>query len=180
MSYWILPESGIPISCITVQQLMFLEKQTDEWKNRMEAYFRGLDDKLNAISTTIGQRNLPNSNSNILDLDQEDKTFLDKYNQVIDNKDIAEADDSLGSSNKDGESYLNMRLGIHKGGEEAMVMATVKKRALDKDGQVMGKYHENPLMDSRLYEIEYSDGTYDTMSANIITENLLMQVNDQG
>ena len=59
-----------------------------------------------------------------------------------------------------------------------MVMATVKKRALDKDGQVMGKYHENPLMDSRLYEIEYSDGTYNTMLANIIAENLLMQVDD--
>ena len=32
MSYWIIPTSGIPISCTTVQKLTELEKQTDEGK----------------------------------------------------------------------------------------------------------------------------------------------------
>ena len=35
MSYWILPQSGVVISCTTVQQLTYSEMQTDEWKNRM-------------------------------------------------------------------------------------------------------------------------------------------------
>ena len=35
MSYWILPISGIPISCVTVQRLTNLEQQTDEWRARM-------------------------------------------------------------------------------------------------------------------------------------------------
>ena len=29
VSYWVLPVSGISISCETIQQLTFLEKQTD-------------------------------------------------------------------------------------------------------------------------------------------------------
>ena len=35
MSYWVFPESGIPISCTTVQRLTIAEQQTDEWKERM-------------------------------------------------------------------------------------------------------------------------------------------------
>ena len=38
MSYWILPSSGIPISCTTVQRLTELEKKTDEWISKMEQY----------------------------------------------------------------------------------------------------------------------------------------------
>ena len=33
MSYWILPESGILISCTTVQHITNLERQTEEYKN---------------------------------------------------------------------------------------------------------------------------------------------------
>jgi hypothetical protein len=32
MSYWVLPELWIAISCTTVQRLTHLEKQTDEYK----------------------------------------------------------------------------------------------------------------------------------------------------
>ena len=35
MSHWILPRSGIPISCTTVQRLTNLEKQMDSWKTQM-------------------------------------------------------------------------------------------------------------------------------------------------
>lgn len=38
MSYWTLPESGIPVSVPTVQRMTNAERQTDEMKNRMNAY----------------------------------------------------------------------------------------------------------------------------------------------
>jgi hypothetical protein len=38
MSYWILPKSGIPISCSTVQRLTDLEKQKMEFKERMQEF----------------------------------------------------------------------------------------------------------------------------------------------
>ena len=38
MFYWILPISGIPVSCTTVQKLTELEKRTDEWKKRIESF----------------------------------------------------------------------------------------------------------------------------------------------
>ena len=38
MSYWVLPKSGIPISCTTVQRLTNLEKQTKEKKDLMRSF----------------------------------------------------------------------------------------------------------------------------------------------
>ena len=45
MSYWILPESGIPVSCTTVQRITNLEKQTDEYKERMKYFDVKLEQK---------------------------------------------------------------------------------------------------------------------------------------
>ena len=36
------------------------------------------------------------------------------------------------------------------------------------------------MLDSRIYEVEYSDGSLETCTANIIAENILSQVDDQG
>ena len=71
MSYWILPRSGIPISCSTVQRLTILEQQTKETKQRMSTFDGGLDEKINAISSQITNP-LDSSNMNILSLDHED------------------------------------------------------------------------------------------------------------
>ena len=38
MSYWILPQSGIPISATTVQRMTIDERNTDEMKSRMAMY----------------------------------------------------------------------------------------------------------------------------------------------
>jgi hypothetical protein len=45
MSYWILPESGIPISATTVQRMTNDERGTDEMQSRMAQY----EDKLKVI-----------------------------------------------------------------------------------------------------------------------------------
>ena len=40
----------------------------------------------------------------------------------------------------------------------------------------MGTYHQNPLMDTQEYELEYSDGTHYRNFANIIAKTLYLQV----
>ena len=43
---------------------------------------------------------------------------------------------------------------------------TVKKRAVDDNGRGVGTHNDNSLLDSRQYEIEFEDGTYDRYQAN--------------
>ena len=61
-----------------------------------------------------------------------------------------------------------------------MVHATVRKRVRDEDGQPVGVAHNNPMLDSRKYEVEYIDGHVEELTANLIAENLMAQVDEEG
>ncbi len=43
-----------------------------------------------------------------------------------------------------------------------------------------GRYDENPYLNSIVYEVEFDDGNVREYSANIIAENMLSQVDDEG
>ena len=53
-------------------------------------------------------------------------------------------------------------------------------RAVDQDGQPIGRPSNNPLLDSRRYKVEYLDGTTEVLTANIIAENSLAQSMTRG
>ena len=53
MSYWILPESGIPISVTKIQRMRHLEKSTDKYKKEMIAFEGGLQERFDAKSSDI-------------------------------------------------------------------------------------------------------------------------------
>ena len=67
-----------------------------------------------------------------------------------------------------------------RGLDYALTNAHVKRLALDINNEPIGVAHSNPLLDSRQYEVEYADGYSETLSANVIAENLLSQVDDDG
>jgi hypothetical protein len=102
---------------------------------------------------------------------------------VIKDSDLAKANDKPGNQqpSKHGveDSYLDMEIGIRRD-DEGLHHARVKRRAVDEDGKPIGRPSNNPLLNSRKYEVEYADGTIDVLAANIIAENLLAQVDDQG
>jgi hypothetical protein len=50
----------------------------------------------------------------------------------------------------------------------------------DAAGNPIGVAHDNPILDTRLYEVEHLDGHKAAMSANIIAENALAQVDHDG
>jgi hypothetical protein len=58
--------------------------------------------------------------------------------------------------------------------------ARVKKRLRDKEGNPIGVSHDNPILDTRMFEVEFLDGHTAAMTANAITENLFAQVDQDG
>ena len=50
----------------------------------------------------------------------------------------------------------------------------------DADGIPIGMANENPILDSRMYEVEYQDGTKASLAANHIAKNLFAQVDQEG
>jgi hypothetical protein len=63
---------------------------------------------------------------------------------------------------------------------EGSKRATVKIRARDYEGNLIGKRHPNPDLDQREYIIEYEDGTSERMLANVIAANLYSHLDGEG
>ena len=76
--------------------------------------------------------------------------------------------------------YLNMELALPQGDSLEPRMARVTKRLKDANDIPIGTADDNPLLDTRMYEVEYLDGERASLSANHIAENLFAQVDDEG
>ena len=184
MSYWILPESGIPISASTVQRLTNDERSTDEVQKRMSHF----EDKTKVVfeaqaaDITNSLHDIPSSK--VIDHENEDQEFFDEFTRTIDDVTLAHAEDVLRDSSQlvevGSDQYIGMELALPRGDYGEMIHARVTKRMRDNEGLPIGRASDNPLLDSRKYEVEYADGNVEELTANIIAENLIAQVDNEG
>ena len=56
----------------------------------------------------------------------------------------------------------------------------VVKRKRNESNELIGTAHENPMLDTRIYEVDFGDGNYQDYTTNLIMENLYSQVDDDG
>ena len=63
---------------------------------------------------------------------------------------------------------------------EGQELACVVKRLQDKGGIPIGTANDNPILDSRIYEVEYPDGHQASLAANAISGHLFAHVDDEG
>ena len=64
--------------------------------------------------------------------------------------------------------------------EAVPVLAIVKKRKRDALGQPIGTKNDNPILDSRIYELELPDGRNEEYSVNVLAENHFNMADEQG
>ena len=95
--------------------------------------------------------------------------FHEEFARVITNKYILEADDIFDPEEFD--NYVNMELSLdrHNDGPE---FARVNKRLNNKYGRPIRIAAYNPILDTRMYEVEYADGYKTVMIANAIASKL--------
>jgi hypothetical protein len=74
MYYWVLPQSGIPISCTTVQRVTNLEQQTDEYKQRMNQFEEVIEAKFQTPTADLSNATRDIPSEKLLDLDKEDNS----------------------------------------------------------------------------------------------------------
>jgi hypothetical protein len=76
------------------------------------------------------------------------------------------------------DEYISALVMIPQGGN--LTRATVKRRVRDQEGRPTGKRNSNPILDTRLYEVEFPDGSTEAFTANTIAENLYAQMDKEG
>ena len=178
MSFWILTDKCRVVSCTSVQRMTELEKQEESVVNRLKAFDEAikLTIKDSAHILEEGGKNDPYDWSNHPFCDDPD--FQEEFNEVVSNPEVADADDTFTPDTYD--TYLQMELALPQGDSLEPRLARVTKRMKDANGIPIGTAHDNPLLDTRMYEVEYVDGEKAALSANHIAENLFAQVDDEG
>jgi hypothetical protein len=63
---------------------------------------------------------------------------------------------------------------------DILVPAHVARRKHDVNGNPIGIAHDNPLLDMRVYEVEFPDGHVEEYAANMIAENIYAEVDSEG
>jgi len=175
MSYWVLTKTGHVISRTTVQRVTNLELQTDEVKKTVKE----LDDEINR---RFKEEDMPQDGDKPdpelwSDLIEEDEDFYNEFVRIVDDEELPEADDDFTPDTYD--AYLNMELAIPRG-DNGPEFARVTKRLRDADGIPIGTAADNPILDTRMYEVEYADGYKESLTANLIAQNLFAQVDEEG
>ena len=101
--------------------------------------------------------------------------FQEEFHKVIGDTDLPEADVGFTPDVFD-DSYLNMELTLPRAGGEVEIGRVVRR---DKNGLSIGTAHDNPILDTRIYKVEFSDGHRASLAANVIAENLFSQVDPE-
>ena len=79
------------------------------------------------------------------------------------------------------ETYNEMvgaAIEMNRGGE--VVCGHVVDRVHDDAGNLVGKHHANPLVNTGHYSVEYEDGLKDELASNVIAEAIFAKVDDEG
>jgi hypothetical protein len=182
MCYWVLPESGIPITRTSVQHVTIEDMRNPELLVKMDRMKAALNKRLD-------DTNFQNEyDGNFFDDIEEVPSRIDVMaygdgTKTPSDTDYGDMNESVRKEEDDidddaYDKYIGAEVTFETG--EGPMRATVKRRATEIDGTPIGHMHMNPLLDTREYEIEFEDGTTDRYLANSIAENIYAQLDTEG
>ena len=111
-----------------------------------------------------------------LDISIDDDDYDLPYGEELVDMDIGEIDEVYNDSL---DEYIGAEVVI-PGKDGVAVLAKVRKRKRDHNNDPIGKKNSKPILDSRIYKIEFPDGRVEEYAGNVIAENLLEQADDEG
>ena len=175
MAYHILPLTCSPITRTSVQRITNLELTTTEVRTQADQFDAEIKRRLDEEDYAVdGDKPDPEAWA---DLIENDPDFAAEFQQAQDNQATSQ-EDSFTPEVLD-DTYLRMELALPRD-DEGPEFARVTKRLRDAEGRPIGTAHDNPILDTRIYEVEYQDGHTAAMSANAIAMNLFAQVDEDG
>jgi hypothetical protein len=69
-----------------------------------------------------------------------------------------------------GDNYIGAEVDLPHHG--TVMQGKVKRRARDADGELFGAANNNPILDTRMYQVEFPNGSSSEYAANVIAENM--------
>jgi hypothetical protein len=176
MGHKVPPRSGMPVSRTTAQRVTELEKSTEANKTRITSCDSATAERFKEERLAKnGHKPDPAAWAGVIETDPD---FAEEFASTFDNSNTPEADDGFHPDSFD--THLDMGLVLDRRPGAEPEFARVTKRLRDKDGNLIGKANDNPVLDTRLHEVEHLDGHKAALSANLIAESIVAQVDSEG
>ena len=135
----------------------------------------GIEEEEDAIPNV---EDIVDSTGKLLDQFVIDEGIEEEEDAIPDVEDIVDSTGKLLDQQPDYDKLINAEILLQL--DDKMVMGKVKGRSLGDDGKVVGSYDDNPILNSIIYDVEFPYGQVKEYAANILAENMLSQVDDNG
>ncbi len=119
---------------------------------------------------TNNQVSMPSKTNSLYVMDDEDNTEPKEPESVIDDEDNIPEDTY--------DQLLTAEVILPQG--DRMKTGHVIGYKRDQNGNQIGNSNANPLLNTRMYQVEFTDGTRQDYAANMIAEAIYSQVDDEG
>ena len=156
MSFWVLTPSCKVVSRTSVQRVTQLEMGEEATWKRTAAFDETIKLRLRDHAHTLEEDGKVEPFDWSTHPFSDDPDFQEEFNSITSNEEVKDDDDHFTPDTYD--TYLNMELALPQGDSLEPRMARVTKRLKDANGIPIGTADDNPLLDTRMYEVEYLDG----------------------
>jgi len=150
MCYWVLSEGGKPIVRSTVQHIPPDKLALPQLQEQVKAFDQVIADKLGepASDNSIYKYDLNEEHDN-----EAPEHMAPEYAPLEPDSCMPEADDWDAEAF---DKYIAAEVRLPKDGQEVIAKVIARKR--DHDGNPIGKANNNPILDTRLYQVIFPDG----------------------
>ena len=200
MSQYILTDRGTVLTIQTVRSLTPAEMNSPVESKKRDIFDKIIADKYG--DSRYPPKNWHTRNKKKIDPDIDDSEVLDDdddpipHNISVASMEVWDEDDDDGINDDrsgykldednvidtddipDLDQYLTAAVLLPQDGEY-LKAAKVVQRVTDGNGDVIGKYNSNPILDTRVYKVMFPDGSIQQYSENVIAENIYAQVDEE-
>ena len=180
MSQWVLTVTGDVMPIQTLRRLTPGELNSPSMRVRQKEFDEAISSRVGHCmktppSVATGESTYPES-----DLQDENPGAMDivykDYEGLYDEpkQPLIDADEV-----PDYDKYIGAEVMLPKDGEHLRA-ARVIGQAKDADGNTIGKPNSNPMLNTRIYDVMFPDGSLQQYAANTIAENIYSQVDEDG
>ena len=170
MSQWVLKANGKVVPLCTVRPLCIDELHCEHKKKKRDLFDKLIKKRWGTVLSPPVKDDVP-----------EYEPYKDAEEKPVVLNNIEKPVDSNGRLIDQQPTYdclLNAELLLRKG--DSLSRGKVTKRVVGSDGQQLGTYDNNPILNTMLYEVEFDNSDIVEYAANVIVENMIGQADDDG
>jgi hypothetical protein len=174
LCYWVITSTGNPIARSTIQQIPREYFDTDSAKEELAALDKALHERFG--------KPISDSDDEVYDLNittgsckDGDDAIAPLYEKV---EPEAATPDADSWDPEAFDKYISAQVILPS--QDTHLLGTVTARKRDSHGTPIGMANNNPILDTRIYEVTFPDGHTAEFVANVIAKCLYSQVDSEG